>query len=412
VPVRIERRYTRSDPRGRFPGITGAPDIDANRVALYWRPLLDLAGSRLAPMRLAMMAPVTGWLATGEPGRVCWFSRIGVVGLRDQVLRHAGLDGYQAHRPQDLPAELRSDGWQVLVDALDGFDGLDPYLRALVVFQLAQLTMGQYAARLTGVVAPRDEPGHDHYAYQAARAYSRAPGRSGPAMPVFEVLAAAQGVGQAVRNLGDAALAARFEELGRRVAPVPGSWHDHLARSRFHRAVALLRIVRRQPAGMRDELEEAWRQHREAAALAPDDEVSRSVVVENRRIIIESEIKSKHRVDEPDVPDQLRAWARELAGIDPYCVEARLVVGDAYLAAGDVADAARWYARAGELGTSAGANGWYRAGQCHHHLGDRDAALTAMGRCLELDTTAVEPRAYLEEHGSPVPDRLAAGQPA
>jgi hypothetical protein len=62
---------------------------------------------------------------------------------------------------------------------------------------------------------------------------------------------------------------------------------------------------------------------------------------------------------------------------------------------GDLAAAARWYVAAGELGTGDGAEGWYRAGQCFERLGWPDRAANAMGRCLELDTTAVEPRRYL-----------------
>ena len=81
--------------------------------------------------------------------------------------------------------------------------------------------------------------------------------------------------------------------------------------------------------------------------------------------------------------------------IDPTCAEALLVVGDGHAATGDYATAAHWYAKAGDLGTVSGATGWYRAAQCHHILGEHTTALNAMGRCLELDTTAREPQEYL-----------------
>jgi len=150
---------------------------------------------------------------------------------------------------------------------------------------------------------------------------------------------------------------------------------------------------------MRAEMRSAWHHHEEVVAAAPDDEVARMVVVENRRILVESEVKSVFRVDEEETHHRLRAWAEELTRLDPYCVEALLVAGDGYAVAGDWATAAHWYTRAGELGTTAGANGWYRAAQCFDHLGDRDSAANAMGRCLELDTTAVEPRKYLDNFG-------------
>jgi tetratricopeptide (TPR) repeat protein len=407
----FQRRYTRSDPSGHFPRITGAPGIEANRMALYWRQLIDLTPTRRMPMRLAMIGPVAQWIADPQPGRVSWFSRIGVNGLRSQVVRHAGLHAYDAREPSDLPKELRTPVWQRLVDALDGFADLDAYTRALVVFHLAQLTFSYYARRLTGVVAPTGEPGHDHYAYQVARVHVRLPNHGAEAMPVFEaltanghdpclaVLSAAQGVGQAVRSLSDVPLAQRFEQAAVRPVAVAAGWHGHLARSRFHRAVALLRIAERQPAGMREQLRLAWEQHEAADAAAPTDEVNRSIVVENRRILIESEIKSTFRVDEEETHRRLRAFAEELERIDPYCVEALLVAGDGYAVAGDWAVAGRLYTRAGELGTGAGATGWYRAAQCYERLGDRDAAVNAMGRCLELDTTAKEPREYLTTLG-------------
>ncbi len=408
----LRRRYTRADPRGCFPRVSGAPDIGCNRMALYWRPLIDMTDTPRAPQRLAMIRPVTDWIAHPEPGRMSWFSRIGVPGLRSQVVRHAGLDAYDGREPADLPAHLRTPAWQQLVDVLAGFAGLDPYTRAMVVFQLAQLTFCHYARRLTGVVAPTGEPGHDHLAYQVARVHVRLPQHAAEAMPVLEglvtnrhdpglaVLAAAQGVGQAVRSLGDVALGRRFEEAARRPVAQARGWHGHLALSRYHRAVALLRINERRPECMREEMRLAWHHHEETAAAAPADDVTRMTVVENRRILVESEIKSVFRVDEEETHRRLLAWSGELARLDPFCVEALLVAGDGYAGATDWAAAAHCYTRAGELGTTAGANGWYRAAQCHDHLGDHGSAINAMGRCLELDTTAVEPREYLAAHGT------------
>jgi hypothetical protein len=393
--------------------VTGAPEIDCNRMAMIWRPIIDMTDSRRAPTRLAMIRPVVDWLADPdpEPGRVSWFSRIGVAGLRSQVVRHAGLTEYDCRTPADLPEHLRTPAWRQLVDILARFHDLDPYTRGVVVFHLAQLSFSYYAARLAGLATPTGEPGQDHYAYFVARVFLRVPGRAAAVLPVLEslatnrhdpslaVLAAAQGAGQSIRSVGDVGLALRFEELGRRVTPT-GDWRDELAHSRFRRAVALVRVAQRDAAGMRDELEAAWRHHDRMAAAAPADEITTMVVDENRRILIESEIKSAYRVDEEKTADRLRNWALELSRLDPYCVEARLVTGDGFAAAGDVATAASWYARAGELGTIDGAIGWYRAAQCYDHLGDSDAAIQAMGRCLELDTTAVEPRRYLSALGA------------
>jgi hypothetical protein len=407
--VQVRRRYSRSDARGNSPRLTGAVGVDCNRLGMFWRPLVDMAPSDLAPMRLRMIQPVSEWIGDPRVGRVSWFSRIGVPGLRNQVLRHAGLEQYNCPRPQALPAELRGPQWERLVAALDDFARLDDYTRALVVFQLAQLTFCHYAVSLTGVVAPAGQPGRDHYAYQVARVHSRVPGQTDTALRVFEaltarrhdpllaLLAAAQGVSHGIRGKGDTSIALRFEqagrEIGRQNGPLPeDDWHAHLALSRFR------------PADMRDELRAAWDHHERTAALAAagadgatgEGAVTAMVVTENRRILIESEIKACFRgVDGTESAATLLKFARELALIDPNCVEARLVVGDGHVAVGDYASAARWYAEAGELGTVSGATGWYRAAQCYDQLDDHVSAVNAMGHCLELDTTAIEPQQYL-----------------
>jgi len=404
----IRRQYTRSDPRGRFPRVSGAPGIDCNRLAAFWRPMIDMTDRHAAPISLRMIRPVSEWIAEAAPGRVSWFSRIALPGLRRQVLLHAGLESYDAVKPSDLPVALRTPAWQRLVDAVEGFADLDAHTRALVVFQLAQLTFCQYAIALTGLVPPTGEPGGDHWAYEVARVHARVPGRAAAAMPVFEALAAGdnallayhacfQGIAHAVRTLGDVALAQRFAGLAERLPEVGGDWPEHMTRSRFHRALVRLRFAEGRRDEVRRELDAAWHHQDLMEAHAPDDPDVRMVTDENLRDLMELEIETSRGIGTP--ADRVVEWAAGVVRLDPNAVEARLAAGDGYAVAGDWATAAHWYAHAGELGATAGANGWYRAAQCFDRLGDRDRAVDAMGRCLELDTTAVEPRRYLEEGG-------------
>jgi hypothetical protein len=406
----FRRRYSRSDARGGCPRVSGVVGVEYSRLGVWWRPLIDMADSGLAPMRLRMIGPVSEWIGEGAAGRVSWFSRIGVPGMRRQVLRHAGLEEYDCGRPEDLAGHLRSARWERLAGVLGEFGGLGDWTRALVVFQLAQLSFCHYAVALTGVVAPSGEPGRDQLAYMVARVHARIPGMGDRALPVFEalatttpdphlaMLAAAQGAGQGIRNKSDVSLAQRFEEIGRDMRPLPDTWQAHLARSRFHRAVALLRVAEGRPDGMRAELDAAWREHEAMAAATPaDDEATAMAAAENRRYLVELEIDAGRR-DPGASAERLAARVAELLRIDPSCVEALLVAGDGYQACGQLAQAARCYTRAGELGTASGATGWYRAAQCHDRLGDYPAALNAMGRCLELDTTAIEPKQYIASH--------------
>jgi len=407
----VQRRYTRSDPNGRFPRLTGQPDIDHNRVAVFWRPLIDLTDSPLAPTRLQMFRPVSDWLADPDSRRWSWFARIGVAGLRHQVLRHAGLDEYDCLDPRALPEALRTPEWSRLADAVDRFATLDFHTRTLVVFQLAQLSFCQFAVRLAGPVAPNGDPVHDRYLYEVARIQARCPGQAPAALalltalvekradPVIALAACSQGISHAIRSGQPLDAARAYERAGSAMTDLPDEWHMNLVRSRYHRALALLRLQERDLDSMRSEVDLAVHFSDVLFPGLPEG-TDMMVAVENRRIIIESQIKAASRARGDESAAQVRALCAELDRIDPTCLQARMVIGDGLLAIGDLAEAAQWYERAGELATGAGAVGWYRAGQVWDHLGERAHAVNAMGRCVELDLAAVEPRAYLSAAGA------------
>lgn len=404
--LQLKRRYTRSDPKGLFPRVTGLPELEYNRLGAFWRPLIDMTDSDVAPTRLQMIRPVCDWLADPAPGRWSWFARIGVAGLRHQVVRHAGLDQYDCREPRGLAPELRTPEWDQLVDAIDRFAELDHYLRTLVVFQLAQLSFCHFAVNLAGAVRPDGDAVHDRYVYEVARIRARCPGQAGPALALFESLATTtkdplvalascgQGISHAIRSGNDIELARRFEAYGNAISGLADDWYTYLVRSRFHRAVALVRLAERQFPRMRQELAGAVRFNEQLfPGLA--EGTDKMVAVENTRIIIESQIKAAARARGDESAAQVRTLCDRLLAIDPFCLQARLVVGDGLAAIGDHAEAALWYSRAGELGTGAGAVGWFRAAQCYDFIGDRGNALNAMGRLLELDSTAVEAQEYL-----------------
>jgi len=397
--------YDRTDPRGYFPMPSDYPDIEHNRLAAYWRPLIDLQPSRFAPMRLRAIAYINAWLA--EPGSTgwAWFSRHSVAGLRQQVIRHAGLPQFACHDPRELPAELRSPQWDVLVENIENFEDLQPLRRRLVVFQLVQLSFYDVATSLSGHATPDNTADTDLYLYEVARAHTTAPaGRAGELFeylsmkaqnPTLALAAIGQGISHALRRDRDIDIARRFERSAAGIHTTGSDWLNLLVRSRYHRAVALLRLRERDFAAMKGEVAQA-RELGEALFAMPMNETDTYVAIENRRIVLESLIKAAGRSPVKERFDHISTACEQLLAIDPTCIQARLVVADGYSSAGYYAEAARWYERAGELGTGAGAMAWFRAGQCHDVLGDTSAAVNAMGRCLELDTTAMQPRAYLD----------------
>jgi hypothetical protein len=403
--LELQRVYTRSDPRGRFRFRESVAEPDCNRLAAFWRPLVDLTDSDFSSLRLRMLGPVANWLAEPTPGRRSWFSMIGIPGLRHQVLRHAGLRDYDCREPAGLAPELRTARWQTLVERIDAFADLDDGLRALVVFHLAQLSYSHLAVELAGGVELTGDPLRDHYAYEVARVHARLSGGVPRALALFEELARSsreslvalgscfQGIGHALRQR-DRGAAVLFEQRGADLAAAAELDHRHgwLVGSRYHRAVALLRLAEGRVEESKREARSALELHERLAAGAVE-EPERLVVDENRLYVLELEIEIALR----HARDELRPLLETLVALDPYCVEARLRAGDGFVALGDPAEAARWYSLAGELATGSGAVGWFRAAQCYETLGDRGRAANAMGRCLELDDTAVEPRTYLAQ---------------
>ncbi|MFJ4633700.1 tetratricopeptide repeat protein [Streptomyces sp. NPDC088847] len=401
----LQYTYTRSDPRGHPPAHrTGLDlDLDLNRLAVFWRPLVDLTDSAYAPVRLRAVPLVSSWLARPQAARRSWFSMIGVPGQRHQVLRHAGLTAYDCADPTTLPPALRSEEWSVLVRTIEAFPDLSLPARALLVFHLAQLSYCGFAIRLCGDVRPTGDPDHDFYAHEVARVNARTPGRTGHALDVFRQLsdvcsdpllalaACFQGIGHTLRSSGDLELARAFHRRGHHLLPrvATDDWHSNLVRSRFHRAVALLKLAEGDTETMRWHLTMAFAEHDAlGAGGTPADAL---VLRENHRYLIELRLREalRHR------PENAPVLGEQVYRLDPYCVDARLMAGDGFAAAGKWREAARRYAHAGELGTAAGAVGWFRAAQCLDAAGDPTEALNAMAHCLELDPTAVEPRTYL-----------------
>lgn len=398
----LQRFYARRDSAAPLTRVGGPhDDLRDSRLAAFWRPLVDMGDSDLVPLRLRMVAPVADGPLACEPDTWPWCALLGVPGQRRQVLCHAGLDGYACREPAGLRAEHRTERWEALVAAVDRFPELDDAARARVVLQLLQLSWGQVALRVAGPVEPSGVPAHDRYVYEVARANARQPGRARRAIGIFARLTQAatpllalascyQGIGHQLRA-GDLGGARAFEQRARQLPPVPDDWHAGLVRSRFHRALAMIRLAEGRVDRARQEIDTAFRldEPLSRTAATPLDVL---VSAESRRQLVQFRIESASRFGDVDLPGA----CAELAALDPFCVEARLTIGDAYAATADHAQAAAWYVAAGELGTGAGAVGWFRAGQCYEFAGDRSRALNAMARCLESDGGALDARQFLE----------------
>ena len=414
------RRYSRLDSRGAFPARPDQSDLAASRLTAFWRPLVDGTDSVFAARRLRAIPVVNALLTVADEETWPWLSMIGVPGLRTQVLRHAGLDYLGCRSPERLPERYWTVEWSRLVEAMSQFSRIATPLRAVVIFQLAQLSFCDRAVQLAASVdsagsgRAMGDPMQTRYAYEMARIAARFPHRAPQVLPVFADLATRatnpelrlascfQGIGHCLRDTQDLDRASAFESIGRAVlSQMPQSWHANLVCSRYCRAVAMLHQ-------QRSDSTEAWTQLAEAERYAlalqgtAADPQETYAAAENFRYLLELRIQLA--IDDHD-HSTLRGALRALSEHEPNCVEARLLMGDGHLALGEHQAAAHWFELAGELGTGAGAIGWFRAGQCHDALGNHGDAVNAMGRCLELDSSAVEPRQYLSVQA----DRVSRG---
>lgn len=387
--------YTRSS--SRLPPARPGVPLAQNQLAASWRPLVDLTDSSLAPVRLRLARHVSQWLSGREP-RWSWCSRLSVPGLRQQVLLHAGLTTHLATSPERVPTQLWTPAWAALVEAMQRFDQLDWRRRALVVFQLAQLSFHRVALALAERVESDGSIEADRFRYDVARVAASTPGQADFALRVFNELtksadrrlrlgAAFQGIGHSLRDKRALGVARSFAEQGAAALdPDDQRWTSALLASRYYRAVALLHAADGSAGSAESAATQAMAWHSTVTAEARD-EADRLVALENDRYLLELELRLQ--------PTRTVALARRLADLDPQCVQARSAIGDALAGAGELADAAGWYERAGDLGSAVGAVAWYRAALCYEALGADGPRLQALYRCLDLDPFAVEPREAL-----------------
>lgn len=407
--MKIKSRYTRSDPRGSFPERVGVPELECNRLALVWRPIIDLTDSPFAPMRLRFAAPVAAWLADPPDGHRLWFSRIGVPGLRSQVLRHAGLTQWDCRSPEQLPEHMWTPAWRRLVEAIAAYPDLDDTRRTLVVFQLVQLSFVQHAADLAAGAHPTGDPSHDWYVITAARVTARLPARLADATALLErmaldssdhqiaLAAAYQALGY-LRHLGGSstdasARAARVEQRARQLETVD-DFDGALLWTRFHRALALSRVTGGEGDAATAQLHEAWARHDLLAARATNP-IHHGLAAENETLLLDAELALAAYGHAPHAA-AVRTICARLIALDPCSVEAHLTAGDAFAGIGDLRAAVDRYRTAARFETASGALAWYRAAGCLDLLGERAQAADAMAACLELDASALEPRQYLE----------------
>lgn len=379
----------------------GEPSVlDAAALADRWNPWIRLADSTTAPLRARHAVHLLRMLDEGPPPRQHWFGMVSVTTARSQVVCQSRAGRHLCDRPEELPDELRADGWRLLVERLDHWTDQDTDARTTIVALLTQLGFHRFAVRLV----PRPPVGdrrEQQLAYEVSRAAHQLNRMADPPFtifgwlaanaehPVLRLLSALQFVSNQVREHKNTARAKEWlGTAGRLSTELTGpDWLVHLGRSRHHRAAALYYSLVRQAPAAAKHLTTALH-HDDVLAELATGEVQRHYQRENRRLVLEAAVKLE-TMSSGIATAPVNALD-QLADLDPFDPDTCFTIGAFHESRSRWAEAAEAYLRAAAGGTVRGAHAAYQAGRCLEKI-DAERANLAYGLCRDLDPAADVP---------------------
>ena len=325
--------------------------------------------------------------------------------FRRNLIRESGLDEFHVARPENLARNLRTPAWEQLCDWVAHFPRADvgrQYLTCHVLFRLGfhdvllDLVPERPAASL-------EEPlqFYLYYLRELSR-YTRSQGRAVElpagifelalvsACPlhlrlrgaVFAVVVAAR----AQDSREDAELwRARAEPLLEEVLASDEftPFEKAMLESRFYRGVSFVPFMRRDRAGVVDDLDRAERLAREGPAGTPWE---RYLKVENLHACLES--RSKEAFGLGDVPLG-HARTEEFLAIDPYDPKSHIEMGESLMKQERFGEAGASYLRAARLGPLGTAIGYAMAGEQYERAGEPVLAEDCYVQALRVDAYAI-----------------------
>lgn len=382
------------------------------------RPYLDLGPLHTGPLHAG--AVEEAWGAFSDPGTPPFVGQRALPrGFRVELADEAGGAPYVLTDPRELPDGHRSDRWQQVCEALDGWRHLSGDRQCRLASLLHAMCL--YRPLLTLIPASvfdgrRADAKTIELAYWRASAnfMYQLPGRIADYhradLSVFKHIAlSAPDVAPVCFN----ATAMVFVHKAKTGAPVRelAEWHGRLENaltlvassmdeftaqlftSRFYRATGFLP----QCSGDRDEVMRVMElAERHARSMKPETPAQQLLYRENLHAVMES--WTKEALWRGDT-DRALAGALKVVEVDPYDSKAWAEVGEVRFLRKEWHEAAQAYAIAGMLGPPASAVGRHMAGVCLGELGQDLLAASFFKDAVELDPLGMSPRE--EIHGLP-----------
>jgi tetratricopeptide (TPR) repeat protein len=381
------------------------------------RPYLDLGPLHTGPLHAG--AVEQAWDAFSDPRMPPFVAQRAMPrGFRTQLADEAGGAPYALTDPRALADGYRTDRWQRLCEALDGWRELSGESKCRLASLLHSMCL--YEPLLTVIPdatildAPRADAHTIELAYWRASATfmhelrGRIADYHDADLSVFEDIASsALDVGPAGFNATALVLVhraktgapvheleawrARLERALERVIGTIDDFTAQLFTSRYYRAVGFLP----QRRGDRPEVTRVMdlaEQH--ALSLTPVTPAQQLLYRENLHAVMESRTKEALWLDDRD-----RALARSLkvVEVDPYDSKAWVEVGEVRFLRKEWHEAAQAYAVAGMLGPPASAVGRHMAGVCLREVGQDMLAATFFKDAAELDPLGLSPREEIHD---------------
>ncbi len=406
-PLRYRRRTTAGLPD--FQGTTRS--LDPAQLRETWAPWVDLS---LSPrthtaIRNAHFLGLPWSAATDSQGDELldrpWFAILHAGGLRSWVLAQARIPDFLSGKEQQNDAEVPEPMLRLREDLARPLTDFTPLRRLTLVALMAAMTSSE---QLRAVPDPAGtDPLTQHLRYERARALHQwdaaNPEYAGvyadlahhAVEPALRVMAAGKMIAHTIRVNRSTDEASEWVETGRRALgdlTTGPAWLIHLVTSRYHRAAALYfhktKHREQTTAALASASEEDENLHRAAGENLLIAQLAR----ENRRIILESTVKSRIGA----APDSIAQACAELDELDPAYPSSQFFLGELHYRAGAVEQAAGHFERGGRGGAVRGAMSAFRAYECRAELGDAAGARRCLDLLHDLDPAA-DVAGYLDE---------------
>jgi hypothetical protein len=305
--------------------------------------------------------------------------------LRDSLVQESGLAEFAVRYPAQLPQPLRTPAWQQLCAWVAGFGEADPERQLLTALVLREVGLGQLLLDLVGEpdLAQLRDPAAFHLA--AVRARSAAPLVDAPhCPPELRLAGALAGLTRTRRDRGpeqwsDRAGHALTEVLA---ADRLTAFDQVVLHSRYHRGMARLALLRRDPDAVAQALSAAEALARSALAQVPwQEQVQRADLV----ACLTGRAVEARWLGDPGLAQQRLEAA---LAVDPYDPVSQLRVGCGLTRLGRFDAAAVAFLRAARLGPPATALAYRLAADCQRRTGEPAVAEDGYLQALRIDPLA------------------------